>query len=277
MQLQTNIHPSSVVEPGAKLGTGVQIGPFCHVGGEVALHDGVQLVSHVSILGATTVGEGCTVQPMAILGGPPQNSKHKGGPTTLVIGRNCTIREGVTMHRGTDTSRGETTVGDNGNFLAYAHIAHDCIVGNNVTMANVATLGGHVEIGDFVNLGGLCAVHQMSRIGHHAFVGGATIIVGDVIPYGMAVGDRAVLEGLNIIGMKRSGLPRADIHAMRKAYRTIFDEARPLAENLSLVEAEFAAFPVVLDVVAFIRGRGHRHYLVSPLKRSVDDSDDDQD
>ena len=145
MQAETTIHPTAVVEPGAQLGAGVVIGPFCHVSAEAVIGDRVELVSHVSIIGATTIGEDCKVYPMAVLGGAPQNTKHKGGRTTLVIGRNCTIREGATMHRGTDTSRGETTVGDNGNFLAYTHIAHDCVVGKNVTMANLATLGGHVR------------------------------------------------------------------------------------------------------------------------------------
>ena len=212
---------------------------------------------------------------MAVLGGPPQNSKHKGGRTTLVIGRNCTIREGVTMHRGTDTSRGETTVGDNGNFLAYAHIAHDCIVGRNVTMANVATLGGHVEVGDFVNIGGLAAVHQMSRIGHHAFVGGKAAILGDIIPYGMALGNRAALRGFNVIGMKRSGLTRAEIFALRQAYRMIFDRIRPVSENLELAAQAFPDSAAVGDVIGFIRDRGNRPYLVPRLGRNVDDSVDD--
>jgi UDP-N-acetylglucosamine acyltransferase len=277
MQAETTIHPTAVVEPGARLGAGVAIGPFCHVSAEAIVGDRVELVSHVSILGATTLGEDCKVFPMAILGAPPQNSKHKGGRTTLVVGRNCTIREGVTMHRGTDTSRGETTVGDNGNFLAYAHIAHDCVVGKNVTMANVATLGGHVEVGDFVNIGGLSAVHQMCRIGHHAFIGGATILVGDLIPYGMAIGNRASLRGLNIIGMKRSGLPRAEILALRQALRMIFDRDRTVGENLDLATVAFAHSVAVGDVIAFMRDRGKRHYVVPRLGRNIDDSSDDED
>lgn len=267
---QTIVHPSAIVEAGAQLGAGVRIGPFCHVSGEAVLGDRVELVSHVSVLGATTIGEACTVQPMAILGGPPQNTKHKGGRTTLVIGRNCTIREGVTMHRGTDTSRGETTVGENGNFLAYSHIAHDCIVGRNVTMANVATLGGHVEVGDFVTLGGLCAVHQLVRIGHHAFAGGGTVIVGDVIPYGMVEGNRARLRGLNVIGMRRSGVSKTDIMALRRAYKDLFDRRRPVSENRLALEERSAGSAIVMEMLDFMSSRGKRHFTVPPLKGTVD-------
>ncbi|WP_269929491.1 acyl-ACP--UDP-N-acetylglucosamine O-acyltransferase [Aminobacter sp. HY435] len=277
MQTETFIHPAAVVEAGAKLGTGVRIGPFCHVSAEAELGDGVELMSHISILGATTLGEGCKVFPMATLGAAPQNNKHKGGRTTLVIGKNCTMRESVTMHVGTDTSRGETIVGDNGLFLAGAHIAHDCVVGNNVTMANLATLGGHVEIGNNVTLGGLAAVHQMTRVGHHAFVGGAAIVDGDIIPYGMVMGNRARLRGLNVIGMKRSGMARADIFALRKAYKMIFNPARSVAENMPEVEREFAGSAIVRDMLDFIQARGKRHFTVPPLRNAVsDDAADDE-
>ncbi|MDH4984552.1 acyl-ACP--UDP-N-acetylglucosamine O-acyltransferase [Aminobacter anthyllidis] len=277
MQTETFIHPAAVVEAGAQLGAGVRVGPFCHVSADAVIGDRVELMSHVSILGATSLGEGCKVFPQATLGAAPQNNKHKGGRTTLVVGKNCTIREGVTMHVGTDTSRGTTTVGDNGLFLAYAHIAHDCIVGDNVTMANVATLGGHVEVGNNVTLGGLCAVHQMTRIGHHAFAGGGAIVDGDVIPYGMVMGNRARLRGLNVIGMRRSGLPRAEIFALRKAYKMIFDPTRSVAESILLVESEFAGSPIVRDVLDFIQARGKRHFTVPPLRNAVaEDAADDE-
>ncbi|MBT1154843.1 acyl-ACP--UDP-N-acetylglucosamine O-acyltransferase [Aminobacter anthyllidis] len=277
MQTETFIHPAAVVEAGAQLGAGVRVGPFCHVSADAIIGDRVELMSHVSILGATSLGEGCKVFPQATLGAAPQNNKHKGGRTTLVVGKNSTIREGVTMHVGTDTSRGTTTVGDNGLFLAYAHIAHDCIVGDNVTMANVATLGGHVEVGNNVTLGGLCAVHQMTRIGHHAFAGGGAIVDGDVIPYGMVMGNRARLRGLNVIGMRRSGLPRAEIFALRKAYKMIFDPTRSVAESILLVEGEFAGSPIVRDVLDFIQARGKRHFTVPPLRNAVaEDAADDE-
>ncbi|MGB3500015.1 MAG: acyl-ACP--UDP-N-acetylglucosamine O-acyltransferase [Mesorhizobium sp.] len=257
-----NIHPTSVVEAGAKLGADVKIGPFCHVGAHVVLGDRVELVSHVSISGATTIGEGCKIHPQASLGQPPQNARHKGGRTTLTVGRNCTIREGVTFHLGTDGSRGETTVGDNGNFLAYSHVAHDCIVGNNVTMANGAVMGGHCEIGDFAILGGLSAVHQFVRIGHHAFIGGVTGVEGDVIPFGMVIGARGRLRGLNIVGMKRSGVSRPEIHALRGAYRKIFDPAAPVATNIEGVLRDYPDSALVKDVIGFMTERGHRHFCV---------------
>lgn len=265
----------AVVEPGAELGIGVTVGSFCHIEAGAKVGDRVELSSHVVVHRGVTVGEGCKVASMAVLGGPPQNTKHKGGPTTLVIGKNCTIREGVTMNRGTDTSRAETTVGDNGNFLAYTHIAHDCIIGNNVTMANVATLGGHVEVGDNVIIGGLAAVHQMARIGHHAFVGGCAAVAGDVIPYGIVMGNHAQLRGLNVIGMKRSGMARADIFAMRSAYKVIFDPSRPVAENIPEAERQFGDFAIVRDVLDFIQARGKRQFVVPPLRGGADSDDDD--
>ncbi len=276
MQVQTQIHPSAVIEAGAQLGVGVEIGPFCSVGPDVVLGDGVKLISHVSISGATTLGAGCTVFPTATLGQLPQNRAHKGGRTTLTIGRNCTIREGVTMHLGTDTSRGATTVGDNGNFLAFCHVGHDCDVGNNVTFANGVLLGGHCEIGDFVILGGLVALHQFTRIGHHAFIGGMTGVYGDVIPYGMAIGNRASLRGLNVVGMKRSGLPRSEILALRKAYKMIFDRERPVSENLATVREVFADSATVGDVVAFLTDREKRPFIVPRLGRAAADDDDDE-
>ncbi|MER9608447.1 acyl-ACP--UDP-N-acetylglucosamine O-acyltransferase [Mesorhizobium sp. M0312] len=277
MKIQTVIHPSSVIEAGAQIGEGARIGPFCHVGPDAVIGDRVELVSHVSVIGATTIGASTKVYPMAILGGPPQNTKHKGGRTTLVIGENCTIREGVTMHVGTDSSRGETTIGDNGNFLAYAHIAHDCVVGKNATFANQATLGGHCEVGDNVYIGGLTAVHQFVRIGDNAFLGGCSAIVGDVIPYAIAVGNRASLRGLNIIGLKRAGLPRSEIHLLRKAYKTIFDRSRTVGENIEFAKAEFASSPTAMKIVDFIAGRGKRHYAVPSLKGSDGDDSDDED
>ena len=275
MKVKTSIHPSSVIEEGARLGKGVRIGPFCHISADSIIGDRVELVSHVSVMGATTIGAGTKVYPMATLGAPPQNTKHKGGRTTLVIGENCTIREGVTMHVGTDSSRGETIVGDNGNFLAYAHIAHDCVVGKNATFANGATLGGHCEIGDNVYIGGLSAVHQFVRVGDNAFLGGCSAFVGDVIPYAIAVGNRASLRGLNIIGLKRAGLPRSEIYMLRKAYRTIFDRSRTVGENVELAKAEFAGSPTAMKIIDFITSRGKRHFAVPSLKGDDDSGDDE--
>ena len=277
MKIETTIHPSAVVEEGAQLGKGVRIGPFCHISSDAIVGDRVKLVGHISVMGATTIGAATKVYPMTTLGAPPQNTKHKGGRTTLVIGQNCTIREGVTMHVGTDSSRGETTVGDNGNFLAYAHIAHDCVVGRNATFANGATLGGHCEIGDNVYIGGLTAVHQFVRIGDNAFIGGCSAVVGDVIPFAIAVGNRAKLRGLNIVGLKRSGLPRDEIYLLRKAYRAVFDRSRTVGENVEFAKAEFASSATAMKIIDFITSRGKRHYAVPPLKGGGDDDGDDED
>ncbi len=269
--MATSIHATSIVEDGARIGENVRIGPFCHVGPDAELGNGVELLSHVAIAGATTVGANCRIYPNAVLGYEPQNTKHKGGRTTLTIGASTVIREGVTMHTGTDTARGATEVGANCMFLAYSHVSHDSRIGNHVTFANNVMIGGHCDIGDHVIIGGGAALHQFVRIGHHAFVGGLTGIEGDLIPFGMATGDRAKLNGLNIIGMKRAGMVRADIHALRHAYRKLFDRARPVQENAAIVAEEFAGSPAVQDVVAFIRTSGKRAFTTPPLNRSGDD------
>ncbi len=273
----TEVHPTAVIEAGASLGVGVKVGPFCHVSADAVLEDGVRLVSHVVVMAGTTVGKGTHVYPNAVLGGPPQSARHKGGRTTLVIGENCMIREGVTMSVGTDQSRGETRVGNNGMFFAYAHVAHDCVVGDNVVFANNATLAGHCEVGNNVNLGGLSAVHQFVRIGDFAFIGGMSGVAADVIPFGMMTGVRGHLRGLNVIGMKRSGHSRSDIMTVRKAYRQIFDPATPLAQNIENLSADLAAHPLVARIVGFLQRGGKRRFVVPPLGRPSGDTDDDED
>ena len=268
------IHPAAVVEAGAQLGTGVHIGPFCHVGPDVTLADNVELTSHVVVTGATRIGEGTKVYPQAVLGGQPQNIRHKGGKTTLAIGRNCLIREAVTVHVGSDSSRGATEIGDDCMLMAYSHVAHDCIIGNNVIFANGATLGGHVEVGDHVTIGGLSAVHQFVRIGHHAFVGGMTGVPGDVIPYGMVIGNRARLRGLNIVGLKRAGLTRAELSTLRSAYRVLFDRARPVAENAEAARAEYGSDPRVADMLDFVTSRGKRIFCVPPVSGTREEDED---
>jgi UDP-N-acetylglucosamine acyltransferase len=270
---ETRIHPTAVVETGAHIGQGVQIGPLCHVGPDVILGDGVELAGHVSVIGATTIGDGTKVHPYAVLGGPPQDMKHKGGRTTLTVGRNCIIREHVTMHTGTDSGRGATVVGDNGFYLVAAHVAHDCIVGNNVTLTNQATLGGHCEVGDHVIIGGLTAVHQNVRIGRRAFLGGCSAIVGDVIPFAMAVGNRARLQGFNLVGMRRSGMARAQVLTMREAYRRIFDPKQTVARNLEAVALDYADSPEVMEIVDFMTKRGKRHMCVPPYAEAGEAGD----
>lgn len=275
MARPTSIHPSAVIETGAELGAGVRIGPFCHVSAAAKLHDGVELIGNVTIMGDTTLGAGCQVYPQAVLGAPPQNFKHKGGPSTLEVGAACIIREGVTFHAGTDTSRGRTTVGSHGLFMAYSHVAHDCVVGDHVTMANYSGLAGHVDVGDYVILSGYAAVHQFVRIGHHAFLGGFAAVVGDVIPYGMAVGDRARLRGLNTIGLKRSGMSRADLTVLRKAYRQLFAEGQSLEHNAAAIAQAFPDSALVADMVAFVGGRDKRQFT-TPARGGSTAEDDDE-
>jgi UDP-N-acetylglucosamine acyltransferase len=253
-----DIHPTSIVADGAKLGENVRIGPFCVVGERAELGDGVHLLSHVVIDGRTVIGAGTRVFPGAVLGGEPQNIQYKGEDTRLLIGAGCTIREGVTMNTGMPGHGGDTTVGDNSIFLAYSHVAHDCRVGNNVILSNNVMLAGHVTIGDRVIMGGGAAVHQFTRIGHHAFIGGLSAVSNDVIPYGMLNGNPGVLSGLNIIGMQRNGMGRPDIHAVRAAYKAIFDPAAPIRDNVARLRADGAGNAAVADILAFIEAEADR-------------------
>lgn len=252
------IHPTAIVEPGAQLAETVKIGPYCVVGPDATLEDGVELVSHVVIAGHTRIGARTRVYPFASLGQPPQDLKYKGEKTSLVIGAQNIIREYTTMNPGTAGGGGLTQVGDNGLFMAGVHIAHDCKVGNNVIMANNATLGGHVSVSDFAFLGGLSAVHQFVRIGPHAMIGGMTGVEADVIPFGLVMGDRARLQGLNIVGLKRRGFSREDIHNLRTAYRLLFAAEGTMAERLDDVAALYKDSKPVMELVDFIRSDSAR-------------------
>ena len=254
----TRIHPTAIVSPGAQLGQDVEIGAFCTVGPQVQLGDGVRLVSHVVIEGATQVGAGTAVHPFAVLGGAPQHLAHKGEDTRLVIGERNIIREHVTMHAGTVGGGGVTTVGSDSLYMVGAHVAHDCVVGDRVTFANNATLGGHVVIGDFVFMGGLCAVHQFTRIGRYSFVGGGGVVTKDIIPYGSVWGNHAHLEGLNLVGLKRRGFSREAINALRAAYRLLFADEGTFQERLDDVAEAHADTPEVMEIVDFIRSEANR-------------------
>lgn len=271
---KVRIHSSAIVEEGAQLGEGVSIGPFCHVGPDVILGDNVELMSHVVIAGPTTIGANSKIYPHAVLGTEPQNTKHTGGHTTLTIGSHCLIREGVTMHRGTDTSRGKTTVGDHCMFLAYSHVSHDSEIGNHVTFSNNVMIGGHVTIGDRVIIGGGAGIHQFVRIGHHAFVGGLAALASDLIPYGMAIGNHAYLGGLNIIGMKRSGVPRPEIHKIRRATQMLFDRTKPIRQRADDVMAAYPDSPAVKDLIDFITTDTKRAYCTPPLNAAIDPGND---
>jgi UDP-N-acetylglucosamine acyltransferase len=252
------IHPTAIVESGARLGAGVRIGPFSLVGGDVSLAEGVELVSHAVVTGRTTIGARTRVFPFASLGHQPQDLKYKGEASTLAIGADCIIREGVTMNPGTAGGGLTTTVGDRCAFLANSHVGHDCRVGNNVIFSNNVMLAGHCTIGDYAILGGGAAVIQFARVGAHAFIGGMSGLENDLIPYGMALGNRAHLSGLNIVGLQRRGFPRDKIHALRRAYRLLFADEGTLMERVEDVAAEFADNAVVAEIVEFIRAGGKR-------------------
>jgi UDP-N-acetylglucosamine acyltransferase len=253
-----NIHPAAIVDPKARIADTVTIGPFCVVGPEVELAEGVELLSHVVVAGRTSVGANTRIFPFASIGHPPQDLKYKGEPSTLTIGKNCQIREHVTMNPGTEGGGMVTTVGDNCLFMASAHVAHDCVLGDNVIMANNATLAGHVVVGDFAFLGGLSAVHQFVRIGKHAMIGGMSGVEADVIPFGIVIGNRAHLNGLNIVGLKRRGFSREDIHSLRNAYRLLFAPEGTLAERVSDVAEQFKDNLAIMEVVEFIRSDSSR-------------------
>jgi UDP-N-acetylglucosamine acyltransferase len=253
------VHPSAVVDPKAKLGSGTEIGAFCHVGPEVTLGDGVRLLSHVVVAGKTTIGARTRVFPFASLGHEPQDLKFKGEPVILTIGSDCTIREGVTMNPGTAGGGSITSIGDRCTFLANSHVGHDCRVGNNVICSNNVLLGGHCIVGDFVIFGGGAGVHQFSRIGHHAFVGGLAGVENDVIPFGMALGNRAGLAGLNVVGMKRLQFSREQIQALRQAYRLLFSNEGTLAERIVDIEQQDIAKDAnVREILAFIKAPSER-------------------
>ena len=259
--MTADIHPTAIVDPAARLGADVRIGPLCVVGPGASLGDGVALESHVVIAGETEVGARTRVWPFASLGHQPQDLKFRGERTRLEIGSDCLIREHVTMNPGTVGGGGVTRVGDRCLLMVGAHVAHDCVIGDGVILANNATLAGHVAIGDGVILGGLCAVHQFVRIGRGAMVGGLTGVERDVIPFGSAVGDRARLAGLNVVGLKRRGATRETLHALRAAYREIFLGAGgSLAERAAAARARRADCAEAVEIADFILADSARSF-----------------
>lgn len=256
----TQIHPSAIVEDGAQIGQGVQIGPFCHVGPEVRLGDGVVLKSHVVVTGDTEIGAETMIFPFACIGEVPQDLKFKGEKTRLIVGARNRIREHVTMNAGTEGGGGVTRVGDDGLFMAGCHVAHDVILGNRVIVVNNAALAGHCVIEDDVIIGGLSGVHQWVRIGQGAIIGAVTMVTNDVIPYGLVQAPRGELDGLNLVGLKRRGVARSDITALRAAFQMLAqgegafqDRARRLGEE---TESDY-----VRQIVDFVTGQSDRSFL----------------
>ncbi len=259
----TAIHPSAIIAPTARIGKNVEIGAYCIIGGNVAIGDGSKLHAHVVIDGHTTLGARNEIFPFASLGGAPQDLKYKGEPSELIIGDENVIREHVTMNVGTEGGGMKTVVGNRCLFMTASHVAHDCRVGNHVILANNATLAGHVEVGDHVVIGGLAAVHQFVRIGAHAMIGGLSGVEHDVIPYGSVMGERANLAGLNLVGLKRRGFDRDAIHALRNAYKLMFeDENRTLAERIGDAEKSFGMIAEVRELLAFINEKSTRSLCV---------------
>jgi UDP-N-acetylglucosamine acyltransferase len=256
--MSDRIHATAIVDRAAKLGKGVVVGPYCSIGAQVELGPGVVLESHVVVAGRTTVGEGTHVFPFASIGHPPQDLKYAGEASELVIGKRNLIRESVTMNPGTKGGGMITRVGDDCLFMANCHVGHDCQIGNHVVLVNSVALGGHIVLGDYAIVGGNSAVHQFVRIGKHAIVGGMTGVEHDVIPYGSVIGNRAHLAGLNLVGLKRRGFGREDIHKLRTAYRLLFAPEGTLQERLEDVAPMFAESALVQEVVDFIREPSQR-------------------
>ncbi len=247
------IHPTALIEDGARVAPDVEVGPYCIVGGSVVLDAGVKIHSHVVIRGNTQIGARTVVHSHAVLGGEAQMRTQKPSAEGLVIGSDNVIRESVTISTGSHAGRGVTTIGDRNYLMAACHVGHDCRIGNNVTLSNGVQLGGHVEVQDGVNMGGLAAAQQFGRVGRYAFVSGLSGVTTDVIPYGMAIGLHVRLGGLNLVGLRRRGIPRSNIHALRAAYRAIFLEwDDSIQDNARRAERQWGDVPEVAEVIAFI-------------------------
>ncbi len=269
------IDPTARVADGARLGDGVEIGPYCLVGPDVTLGAGVRLIAHVHITGVTTIGEGTIVYPFASLGTPPQSVHYHGGATQLIVGPRCELRESVTMNTGTEDGGGVTRVGERCLLMVGCHVGHDCDVGNSVIFANNVVLGGHVSVGDYCFLGGHAAVHQFVRIGEGAMMAGLSGASGDIIPFGYVLGQIADLVGLNVVGLRRRGAKREELHRLRQAYRRLFLESGVFSERVSNVTAEFAGDPLVRKIIEFIAAGGKRPLIQPAMKRRSEEHQDD--
>lgn len=254
----SRIHPTAIIHNGAEIGEGTVIGPYSIIGPEVKLGKDNRIGSHVVIDGKTRIGDNNIIFPFASIGLPPQDLSYRGEPTEVIIGNGNTIREGVTIHRGTMRGTGITRIGDHNYLMAYSHVAHDCKIGNHVIMANYAALAGHVVIDDFAVLGGLVGVHQFVRIGKYAFIGGMTGISMDVPPFTIAAGDRAKLYGLNIVGLKRAGFSQETISALKKAFKILFRSAFTLQKAIEKIRSEMIPTREVEELILFLEAPSRR-------------------
>lgn len=271
VKAKTAIDPSARIATDAVIGTGVEVGPYCTIGPHVTLADGCRLIAHVNVTGHTTIGARTVIHPFASLGSPPQSFSYRGGPTKLIVGADCDIRENVTMNTGTEDDRGVTQVGDKCFLMVGTHIGHDCKVGDNVVFANNTILGGHVTVGDRVVFGGSVAVRQFVRIGEGAMIVGLSGVRADVIPYGLAQGPLAFLVGLNVVGMRRRGLAKSEIHGLRTAYRDLFFGSGEFRGRVEKLAADYASNTLVSGMIEFIRA-GKRPFTMA-IKRAEADED----
>jgi UDP-N-acetylglucosamine acyltransferase len=267
----SEVHATAIVAPGATLGSGVRIGPWCSVGADVVLEDGVQLVSHVVVDGRTRVGAGARLWPFCSVGLAPQDLKYRGEPTSCEIGPRTEVREHVTIHRGTVTGTGVTRVGGDCLLMAVAHVAHDCDIGSKVIVANNVVMGGHVSIGEGAVIGGSAALHQFVRIGRGAMVGGVSGVEADVLPFGIVLGNRARLSGLNVIGLKRRGVERAQMHTLRAAFRLLFRGGGVFADRVERTRRNFGADPLVAEMLDFIQAPSRRGLIRTKAGGGDDD------
>ncbi len=269
------IDATARVADGVRLGPGVEIGPYCLVGPRVELGSGVRLIANVHVTGVTTIGEGTVIYPFVSLGTPPQSVHYRGGPTKLVIGARCELRESVTMNTGTKDGGGLTSVGERCLFMVGSHVGHDCRIGNGVVFANNVVLGGHVSVGDNAFLGGHSAVHQFVRVGEGVMVAGLAGVSASIIPFGNAFGCLAELVGLNVVGLRRRGVSRAEIHRLRGAYRALFLGPGVLADRIDSVARDFAGHPLVERIIAFVRVGGKRPLMRARLSPAGAEHGDD--
>jgi UDP-N-acetylglucosamine acyltransferase len=248
-----NIHNTAIVHPDAQIEADVTIGPYCIIGEHIIIHSGTVLEAHVFLDGWTEIGKNCHIYPFAGLGTAPQDLKYQGEKTELKIGQGTVIRESVTAHRGTRGGGGITLIGDNCLIMAYAHVAHDCKIGNQVILANAIAMAGHVTIEDHASVGGLTAIHQFTKIGSYAYIGGASAVSKDVPPYAMAAGNRAKMYGVNSIGLQRKGFSAESIEQIKKAYRKLLSSHLNVTQALAQIEAEIGESPEVNYLVDFIK------------------------
>ena len=259
------IHSTSVISKKTKIANNVKIGPFCNIGDSVQLDDGVELISNVHIEGNTRIGKGTKIFPFASIGTAPQDLKYNNEQNSLLIGERNTIREYVTINPGTAGGGGQTIIGNDCLFMISSHVAHDCRVGNNVIIANNVPLGGHVTIEDSVVIGGNSAVQQFTRIGRLAMIGGMTGVLKDVIPFGLSIGNRNYLQGLNLIGLRRKNYENKKIMDLDKAYKEIFS-SKKMHENLSKINGEFKGNELVDEVINFI-SKDKKRAICTPLNQ----------